>query len=86
MSKEPKINIAIADKAPEVYFAELAEQCNGGPKKYGGITDLAEMRSNLCMSCIPGCLLDGDVPEFGDFLEMRRKLMASKIKVYFDGL
>lgn len=83
---QSEINIAIGDKAPEVYFAELAEQCNGGAKKYGGITEIAEMRANLRKSCLPDTLLDGDIPEFGDFLEARRKLMAEKIKTYFEGL
>ena len=35
---QSEINIAIGDKAPEKYFQELAEQCDGGKKKYGGIT------------------------------------------------
>lgn len=83
---QSEINIAIGDKAPADYFAELAEQCNGGAKKYGGITDRAEMRANLRMSCLPEALLDGEIPDYGDFLEMRRKLMAAKIKTYFEGL
>ncbi len=64
----------------------LAEQCNGGPKKYGGITDPKELRANLAMSCLPETLLDGDVPAFDEFLDARRKLMAGKIKTYFEGL
>ncbi len=36
---QSEINIAIGDKSPQVYFAELAEQCAGGKKKYGRITD-----------------------------------------------
>ena len=56
---QSEINIAIGDRAPEVYFKELAEQCAGGKKKYGGITDVAEMRVNLRMSCLPESLLDG---------------------------
>jgi len=32
---QSEINIGIGDRAPEVYFAELADQCNGGAKKYG---------------------------------------------------
>ncbi|MDX9859276.1 MAG: DUF262 domain-containing protein [Rhodospirillales bacterium] len=83
---QSEINIGIGDRAPEVYFAELADQCNGGAKKYGGITEMAEMRANLRMSCLPEALLDGDVPAFGDFLEARRKRMAQKIKTYFEGL
>jgi hypothetical protein len=83
---ESAINIAIGDKAPEVYFDELAKQCNGGPKKYGGITTEKEMRDNFRMNCLPECLLDGKIPSFDDFLDQRRKLMAQKIKAYFEGL
>lgn len=83
---QSEINIAIGDTPPEVYFAELAEQCNGGAKKYGGITEPDEMRASLRMSCLPESLLDGDTPDFDDFLEQRRQLMAQKIKTYFEGL
>ena len=83
---QSEINIAIGARAPDVYFAELAAQCNGGKKRFGGITDLAEMRANLRTSCIPDAMLDGDVPDFEDFLEQRRKLMALKIKQWFEVL
>ncbi|WP_226782509.1 GmrSD restriction endonuclease domain-containing protein [Oceaniglobus trochenteri] len=83
---QSEINIGIGDRDPKVYFTELSEQCNGGPKRYGGITTGDEMRSNLQMSCLPASLLDGDIPTFDDFLEQRRKLMAQKIKTYFEGL
>lgn len=83
---QSEINIAIGDKAPEVYFQELAHQCNGGKKKYGGITTQADMRANLRMSCIPESLLDGEVPDYSDFLEQRRQLMAQKIKTWFEAL
>lgn len=83
---QSEINIAIGDKAPEIYFAELAEQCNGGRARYGGITDPEEMRANLRMSCLPESLLDGGIPDYDDFLDHRRKLMAQKIKTYFESL
>jgi len=44
------------------------------------------MRANLRMSCLPECMLDGEIPYFDDLLEQRRKLMAQKIKTYFEGL
>ena len=83
---QSEINIAIGDKAPELYFKELAEQCAGGKKKYGGITELDELRANLRMSCLPESLLDGAIPAYDEFLEKRRKLMALKIKAWFDAL
>ena len=35
---QSEINIAIGAKAPNIYFSELAGQCNSGEKRYGGIT------------------------------------------------
>ncbi len=83
---QSEINIGIGDRAPEVYFAEIANQCNGGPKKHGGITDMDELRGNLAMSCLPESLLNGEAPDYDEFLDTRRKLMAQKIKTYFEGL
>lgn len=83
---QSEINIAIGARAPEVYFAELAEQCNGGKKRFGGITDLADLRVNLRANCIPDTMLDEDVPGYDDFLEQRRKLMSLKIKHWFEVL
>lgn len=86
MLAQSEINIAIGARAPEVYFAELAEQCNGGKKRYGGITDLAALRANLASHCVPDSLLDGEIPEYDDFLEARRRMMALKIKNWFEVL
>jgi hypothetical protein len=83
---QSEINIAIGDKAPEAYFKELHSQCSGGAKKYGGITDQDEMRENLKANCIPESILDGQIPAYDDFLEQRRKLMALKIKQWFEVL
>jgi len=81
---QSEINIAIGDKAPEKYFSELVSQCDGGKKKYGGITDIKDMKANLRMHCLPETLLDGDIPAYDEFLEKRRKLMALKIKQWFE--
>ena len=83
---QSEINIAIGDKAPEKYFKELADQCNSGKKKYGGIAKAPELRANLRMSCVPESMLDGEIPDYEDFLEERRKLMALKIKTWFEVL
>lgn len=83
---QSEINIAIGDKPPEKYFGELIEQCAGGKKKYGGITNSTVLRENLRMNCLPDSLLDGEIPAYDDFLKMRRKLMAQKIKTWFEVL
>lgn len=81
---QSEINIAISSKAPELYFKELSEQGKGGAVKYGGITDEQTMRDNLRMNCIPETMLDGEIKDFNAFLEERRKLMALKIKAWFE--
>ena len=83
---QSEINIAIGDKAPEIYFANLAKQCDGGAKKYGGITERTELCTNLRMRCLPESMIDGVIPAYDDFLEQRRKLMALKIKSWFETL
>lgn len=83
---QSEINIAIGDKPPEKYFAELGEQVSGGKKSYGGITDASDLRANLRMSCLPESMLDGKIPNYDDFLEERRKLMALRIKTWFEAL
>jgi len=83
---QSEINIAIGDRPPEKYFAEVVAQCDGGKMKYGGITSLAELKANLRAHCLPLSLLDGGIPAYDDFLEERRKLMAQKIKSWFEVL
>lgn len=83
---QSEINIAIGAKAPEIYFAELAAQGAGRTMKYGGIDDTEELRANLRMNCLPETMLDGEIPDYDDFLEQRRKLMALKIKSWFEVL
>lgn len=83
---QSEINIAIGDKPPIDYFKELAEQCAGGKKVYGNITELDELRANLRANCIPESMLDGEILDYTSFLEQRRKLMALKLKSWFEGL
>ena len=83
---QSEINIAIGDRDPKAYFKELAEQCAGGSKKYGGITKRKEMEENFLMSCLPVELLDGGFTDYDEFLKERRKLMAQKIKTWFNSL
>jgi hypothetical protein len=83
---QSEINISIGDNPPEKYFQELAEQCDGGKKKYGGITNTTQMKTNLRANCLPETLLGGTVPNYDTFLEERRRLMALKIQQWFEAL
>jgi hypothetical protein len=83
---QSEINIAIGDKSPEVYFKEIAEQVNGGLKRYGGITDPESLRQNFEENCIPRRVLEGDILDYDAFLAERRRLMALRIKCWFERL
>ncbi|MBX6363924.1 MAG: hypothetical protein IRZ00_08655, partial [Gemmatimonadetes bacterium] len=80
---QSEINIAIGARPPAVYFRELLEQCNGGPRKYGAITDIDALRDNLRQHCIPETIFDGLAEDYDAFLVERRRLMAAKIQRYF---
>lgn len=83
---QSEINIAIGDKPPEVYFKEIAEQVNGRPKRYGGITDRETLERNFEENCLPTSLLDGQVPDYETFLAERRRLMSLRIKRWLEVL
>lgn len=83
---QSEINIAIGNRSPSVYFGQLAEQAQSGKAVYGGITSEVDLRANLRMNCIPDVMLDGDIPTYDAFLSERRRLMALKIKGWFETL
>lgn len=83
---QSEINIAIGDKSPEVYFADLRAQTERGPKKFGGITDREALLENLRENCVPAGMIDGSVLAYEDFLTERRTLMALKIKGWYKAL
>ena len=84
---QSEINIAIGDKPPATYFAALWEQCENGTPEFGGITDADKLRTNLAAHCIPqGTDEEKSVQDYNEFLRKRRKLMAAKIRDYYQTL
>jgi hypothetical protein len=83
---QSEIDIAIGNKEPKVYFGQLFEQVRNGPKRYGNIIALDDLKENFCMNCIPEGMEWMTVDDYNTFLEKRRKLIAKKIKLYFESL
>lgn len=83
---QTEINIAISNKEPRIYFQQVIDQCKGGKQAYGNITDIHELDENLTMNCIPVGVEEMTVADYPNFLVERRKLMAKKIKTYFEKL
>lgn len=83
---QQEINIAIGAKSPSFYFSELKEQCLSGKLKYGAINSIDELMQNLKTHCIPEIVFDTGIDGYNQFLVERRKLMAEKMRYYYNTL
>ncbi|CEQ06452.1 DUF262 domain-containing protein [Paeniclostridium sordellii] len=83
---QSEINIKIRDKAPNVYFGEVKNQCEDKNLVYGGIDSIEELKDNLAQNAIPVDVFDMDINNYQEFLNKRRILMANKIKEYYMNL
>lgn len=81
------INIAVGNKAPNVYFKEAFESALKDEIVYGNHMSVDELKSNLIENCIPLDIVNCDYNDYRNkFLVERRKLMAKKIKEYYNNL
>lgn len=83
---DTQTNISVGEKAPSDYFTIIFNQCETKKLKYGNITDKAVLLENLKVNCIPEDIVNMNVDHYEDFLLQRRKLMASKIRKYYESL
>ncbi len=83
---DTQTNISIGDKAPKDYFNTVFIQCNTKDIKYGNISDINILKNNLEVNCIPEKIINMEAKDYDDFLLERRKLMAQKIKKYYQSL
>lgn len=83
---QTETNIKIRDREPKVYFADVVKQTNGGELSYGAINDASALSANLAANCIPEDLHEMGLDRYNEFLDARRKLMAAKLKAYYETL
>ena len=85
---QTEINIQIGNKAPNDYLGYIANvQCQGGKTKYGGIQSREVLMENLKEDCcIPESLVQMTKDDYPRFLELRRKLIAQRLKEYYYSL
>lgn len=81
---QSEINIKIGKKAPIDYFAEIQNQSNGGELKYGGITDMQDLMTNMAENCIPLSIFNMTHENYQEFIVERRMLIAKKIRKYYE--
>lgn len=75
------------NKSPKVYFESLIKQCTWKEELiYGGIDIWDELYRNLDDNDILRKTIEMEVDYYQGFLDMRRKLMANRIKRYYNSL
>ena len=73
----------------ELHDAVLSVVNETNFKRYlmkNGITNRDELKKNLEMNCIPEGFENMSIEDYPRFLDARRKLMAKKIKAYYESL
>lgn len=83
---ETAINIAIKDNPPTEYMSWIAAQIESGVLKIGEITSQSDLEANLDEHAIPAVINEVCAESYPAFLEARRKLMAAKIREYYEAL
>lgn len=83
---DTQVNKEISDDAPNIYFKNAIESCKNGDALYGNIEEIEALRKNLEDNCIPADIVNMNYQNYPDFLATRRKLMAKKIKDYYEHL
>ena len=79
-------NIAVGKDEPCKYFAKVFEQCKTGEFHIGNLKSEEAIKKNLSDNCIPLDIKDWTFKDYETFLTERRKLMAAKIKAYYEKL
>lgn len=80
------INIAIGEKAPNEYFDKIYKQIESGNIAIGNLSTEDDFNNNLSQNCIPVEIRNMTFENYDDFLVKRRKLMAVKMRQYFNEL
>lgn len=83
---ETSINISVSNQPPDVYMARVIRQIQTGVLNLGEIIDEDDLNKNLEENALPENFSEVDASTYKEFLGERRKLMARKIREYYDQL
>ena len=83
---QSEINIKVGNKPPKEYFDVIKNQISESNQTVSGISSKEQLFENLKMNCVPTEIMNMGIDDYSEFLNMRRKLMAQKIKDYYFSL
>ena len=83
---QSEINIKVGNKPPKDYFEILKSQMVDNNQQVSGLANDQQLLENLKMNSIPTEIQQMNIDDYNDFLILRRKLMATKIKDYYHSL
>lgn len=83
---QSEINIKVGNKPPKDYFGLVISQLEDNNQQVSGISTNEHLLENLRMNCVPTEILEMNIDDYSEFLNLRRKLMATKIKEYYQSL
>lgn len=80
---QSEINIKVGNKPPREYFEIIKTQMLHNTQQVSGLATEEQLIDNLKMNCVPTEIQEMNIDDYNDFLTIRRKLMATKIKEYY---
>ena len=83
---QSEINIKVGNKPPKDYFELIKTQMQGNNQQVSGLATEQQLLDNLKMNCVPTEIQEMRIDDYNDFLSLRRKMMAQKIKEYYQTL
>lgn len=83
---QSEINIKVGNKSPKEYFSLIKNQMQNTENQISGISSERDFLENLKQNCVPLEITEMTADNYQDFLHLRRKLMAQKIKEYYFSL
>jgi len=83
---QSEINIKVGNKPPKDYFEIVKTQMLDNNQQVSGLATEQQLLDNLKMNCVPIEIQQMSIDDYNDFLTLRRKLMATKIKEYYFAL
>lgn len=83
---QSEVNIKVGNKPPKDYFELIKTQMQDDNRLVSGLSSEQEFLENLKMNCVPTEIMEMSIDDYQDFLTLRRKLMAQKIKKYYNSL